>query len=133
VPRLGRETGPNTPVVGRFGGEDFASTSPLRVLRNDSRFGLTSWAFEALDGRRRITGEVDARREDLVGVTYHDPDGEHAYCYNSEVASMRLQVWERTGRGAGGWTLRDALVSDGRAHFEYAQREPVPGLELHVT
>ncbi len=132
VSRFGREIGPSTPVLGRFGGSDFRSTSPLRVLRNPSRFGLTSWAFEATDGGRRIVGEVDARREDLVGVTYHDPDGEKAYCYNSEVASMRLHVWERTGRGAGGWTLRDTLVSGGRAHFEYAQREPVPGLDLHV-
>jgi hypothetical protein len=27
---------------------------------------------------------------------------------------------------------RQTLVSDGRAHFEYAQREPVAGLELVV-
>jgi hypothetical protein len=133
VPRFGREIGPSSPVVGRVLGEDFASTSPLVVTRNASRFGLTNWRFEARDGSRKIVGTVEAPREALVGVTYQDPDGQPAYCYNSEVASMQLEVWDRTGRGAAGWELRDSLVSDGRAHFEYAQRDPVPGVELHLA
>ena len=103
------------------------------MLRNSSRFGLTSWHFEARDGKRRVVGEVDAPRDSLVGVTYHDPDGDLAYCYNSEVASMRLFVWDRTSRGRSGWILRDTLVADGNAHFEYAQRAPVDGVELLVT
>lgn len=123
VPRLGREVGPSTPMVGRFAGEDFTSTSPVRVVRNASRFGLTGWSFAARDGARRISGEVTADRAALAGVTYHDPDGELAHCYNGETATMRVQVWE-------GDVLRDSLVAPGRAHFEYAQREPVPGLEL---
>jgi len=133
VPRFGRELGPSTPVVGRFGGRDFSSTSAVSVVRNDSHFGLTTWHFEARDGQRRLVGEVDAPRESLVGVTYHDPDGDPAYCYNSEVASMRLFVWDRTARGRFGWTLRDTLVADGTTHFEYAQREPVDGVALLVT
>jgi hypothetical protein len=132
VPRLGRELGPSTPVVGRFGGEDFRSTSPAAVVRSASSFGLTTWRFEARDGKRKLVGEVDAPRETLVGVTYHDPDGDLAYCYNSEVASMRLFVWDRVARGRFGWTLRDTLVADGTAHFEYAQRTPVDGVELLV-
>lgn len=123
VARLGREVGPSTPLVGRFGREDFASTSPARVVRNASRFGLTQWSFEARDGSRRICGEVTADRAGLAGVTYHDPDGELAHCYNGETATMRLQVWEKG-------VLGDTLVAPGRAHFEYAQREPVPGIGL---
>jgi hypothetical protein len=133
VPGLAREVGPTTPVVGRFGGEDFRSTAPLWVVRNASRFGPTSWHFEARDGKRRIVGEVEAPRDTLVGVTYHDPDGDPAYCYNSEVATMRVLVWDRTSRGRFGWTLRDTLVADGTAHFEYAQRAPVEGVPLLVT
>ena len=132
VPRLGRQLGPSTPLVGRFGGDDFRSTSPLHVTRNASRFGLTTWRFEARDGKRRVVGEVDAPRSSLVGVTYHDPDGDLAYCYNSEVASMRLYLWDRTPRGRSGWVLRETLVADGTAHFEYAQRAPVDGVELLV-
>jgi hypothetical protein len=133
VARFGRQLGPSTPVVGRFGDVDFRATSPLAVARNSSQFGLTSWHFEARDGKRKVIGEVDAPRGSLVGVTYHDPDGDLAYCYNSEVASMRLHVWDRTSRGRFGWMLRETLVADGNAHFEYAQRAPVEGVELLVT
>jgi len=130
VPRFGREVGPSTPVVGRFLGEDFASTKPLNVLRNQSEFALTTWRFEAVDGKRKIVGEVDAQRDLLAGVTYHDPDGDLAYCYNSCASSMRLAVFDKSG---GEWHHRQTLVSDGRAHFEYAQREPIGDLTLHTT
>jgi hypothetical protein len=132
VPRFGREIGPNTPVVGHLDGRDFFSTAPHRVVRNASAFTLTSWRFEAVDGTRKLVGQVDADHDQLAGVTYHDPDGELAYCYNSETASMRLDIYERARR-VGGWTHRETLVSSGCAHFEYAQRTPVPGLELLTT
>jgi len=126
VPRLGREIGPSSPVVARLFGRDFTATSPLHVTRAPSHFALTSWHFEVRDGKRRVVGEVDAPRESLVGVTYTDPDGERAYCYNSEVASMRLAVFD-------GDRFEGTLTSAGRAHFEYAQREPLPDLPLHLT
>lgn len=129
VSRLGRQAGPNTPVVGRIDGEDFNSTSPLRVFFNDSSFALTGWRFEAVDGARRIIVEVDADRDQLAGVRYEDPDGEPAYCYNSETASMRLHLYERA-RQVGGWRHRTTLMAPRRAHFEYAQRTPVPDPEL---
>ncbi len=132
VSRLGREVGPNTPVVGRIAGEDFSSTSPLRVVRNDSTFALTGWRFEAVDGRRKLIGEIEADRDLLAGVTYHDPDGELAYCYNSETASIRVHVYERARR-VGGWAHRETLMAPGRAHFEYAQRTPLGGLQLLTT
>ena len=132
VPRFGREVGPSTPVVARIDGRDFRSVSPLRVVANVSTFALTGWRFEAVDGARKLIGEVDADREQLVGVTYHDPDGEPAYCYNSETASMRLHLYERA-RQVGGWAHRKTLTASGRAHFEYGQRLPVADLELLTT
>jgi hypothetical protein len=132
VPRFGREVGPSTPVVGRFNGQDFMSTSPLRVLSNSSRFGLTSWHLEARDGRRRIVVDVDADRDAMAGVTYHDPDGDKAYCYNSETASARLHVWDYASRSEG-WKLVETLVAPRCAHFEYAQRDQLADMPLHVT
>lgn len=133
VPRFGREVGPSSPVVGRILDDDFVATSPGVVLRAKSHFALTTWSFETTAGKRRIVAEVDAPRASLVGVTYTDPDGDKAYCYNSEVASMRVSVFDKTPRGASRWALRETLVSHGRAHFEYGQREPVPDLELQLT
>ncbi len=129
VPRFGRELGPNTPVVARVGGRDLKLTGPVGVMRNKSDFGPTFWNFEAKGHKHKLKGEVSTRREDLVGVTYHDPDGESAYCYNTEIADMVLELYTRDGL-RGEWRKTDHMESEGRAHFEYAQREPVDGIEL---
>jgi hypothetical protein len=132
VPRFGREIGPSTPLVGRIDDRDLLATSPRAIRSTKSLFTLTSWSFDARVGSRRIDGEVSVPRDALVGVTYHDPDGDLAYCYNSEVADLRLLLWERDRSAAGGWRLDRTLLSNAGAHFEYAQRDPVPGLPLLV-
>jgi hypothetical protein len=123
VKRFGREVGPALLLVGSLDGVDFRS-STLRA--RDSTFGPDGWSFEVPAGRHTLIGEVKPDRRLLAGVTYHDPDGELAYCYNSEAASMRLEFRERGGRGR-------TLVGEGCAHFEYGQREPLRDLELHLT
>jgi hypothetical protein len=132
VPRFGRELGPSTPVVGKVAGRDLLSISPVAVQANRSDFDLTSWRFQARGHGLKVEGTVSARKEDLVGVTYHDPDGELAYCYNTEVADMRLDVFSRP-RPWGDWRRADRLEANGCAHFEYAQREPVDGVELKIA
>lgn len=126
-----RELGRGTPVIASIDGRELRSVSPGRVLTNYSVFSLTGWQFEAVDGDLKLVGEVDAARDQLAGVTYHDPDGELAYCYNSETASMRGNLYERARR-VGGWRHVEALTARGRAHFEYAQRTTIPDVELLI-
>ncbi len=122
VKRFGRELGPATLLVGRIGGEDLRCNA---LLDRHSMFGPDGWRFELGAGGRKLIGEVEAASRLMAGVTYHDPDGEPAYCYNSEAASMRLEVRQPDGR-------KLALIGDGRAHFEFGLREPLSDHELHV-
>ena len=133
VPRLGREVGPSTPVVGRFLDDDFAATSPLAVLRAPSRFGLTSWSFEATDGKRRMVRR--GRRAARIARRRHlHRPRRRARLLLQQRGGLDARSRCSTGPAAApGWLLRETLVSHGRAHFEYAQREPVPDLELHLT
>jgi len=122
VRRFGRELGPAMLLAGRVGGEDIRCSA---LRSGQSTFGPDGWRFAAAAGARKLMCEVQPDRRLLTGVTYHDPDGEKAYCYNSEAASMRLEIHERGQRPL-------VLVGDGSAHFEYGQRQPVDELELHL-
>jgi hypothetical protein len=122
VRRFGREVGPAILLAGRIDGEDIRSSA---LRSRHSTFGPDGWQFETNVGRRKLLIRVKPERQLLAGVTYHDPDGESAYCYNSEAASMRLEVHERGRHPV-------VLVGDGRAHFEYGQRQPIPELTLHL-
>lgn len=132
APRLGRDVGPTTAVVGRVLGEAFSATSPVQVLRSTASSRLTSYRVSARQRARRLEIEVDAQREALVGVVYDDPDGAVLRCWNSEVADLRCHVWDRTRAASRGWRLRETLVAPGRACFEYAQRDPIAGLPTHI-
>ena len=131
--RFGRDVGPSTAVVGTLLGEPFAATNPISVLRAKAEHGLTHYRVETSTRSRRIAFEVDAPREALVGVTYEDPDGELMRCWNTEVATMRLWVWDRARRGRFPWALRETLQAPGRACFEYAQRDIVPGMPIDIA
>lgn len=131
VPRLGRDVGPYTALQARLGGERIEAIAPARALLHASRFGLTGWTLDSRAGARRVLVEVDAPRESLAGVTYHDPDGEPAHCYNTERASARVQLLRRR-RGYPPWAHAGRWQADGCAHFEYGQREPLPGVPLLV-
>jgi hypothetical protein len=122
VRRFGREVGPAILLAGRIDGEDIRSSA---LRSRHSTFGPDGWQFETNVGRRKLLIRVKPERQLLAGVTYHDPDGEPAYCYNSEAASMQLEIHDRGARQV-------TLLGDGRAHFEYGQRQPIPELTLHV-
>jgi hypothetical protein len=81
-----------TLFVFRHAGQEFAVRSLLGSLQTHGRYRPFTWAFGARVGARMIEGEIVAEPADVIGLTYTDTDGGLRYCYNSVIATCRIQV-----------------------------------------
>lgn len=100
-----------TLFVFRHAGEEFAVRSILRSMQTHGRYKPFSWAFGGRIGEHMIEGEITAEPSDVIGLTYTDTDGGSKYCYNSAIATCRIQL-------AGKAFKRSELVASRRAMFE---------------
>jgi hypothetical protein len=100
-----------TLFVFRHAGQEFAVRSMAGSLHTHGRYRPFSWSFGAGVGERMIEGEITVDPEDVIGLTYTDTDGGSKFCYNSAIATCRIQV-------AGKAFERTELVATQRAMFE---------------
>ena len=129
----GASSAPTRRSSGASAGGTSLSTSPLRGQRQPQHFALTCWHFEARDGngaRSRSTSTRRARRSSASPTT--TPTASWPTATTARSPRCAAASYERDRAEPTGWRLVETLVAPGRAHFEYAQREPVPGLELQV-
>jgi hypothetical protein len=111
-----------TLFVFRHAGQEFAVRSILGSLQTHGKYKPFSWAFGGRVGNQMIEGEIVADPADVIGLTYTDTDGGSKYCYNSAIATCRVQV-------AGKAFERGELVATRRAMFEILtdkQHDEVP-------
>jgi hypothetical protein len=80
-------------------------------MQTHGRYQPFSWAFGARVGDRMIEGEIVVEATDVIGLTYTDTDGGSKYCYNSAIATCRIQL-------AGKAFERTELTATRRAMFE---------------
>ncbi len=99
-----------TLFVFRHEGQEFAVRSIRGTLQTHGRYRPFTWTFGARVGEQMIEGEISTVPADVIGLTYTDTHGGVKYCYNSAIASCRMQV-------AGKAFERTELVSR-RAMFE---------------
>ncbi|MDT5017486.1 MAG: hypothetical protein QOD39_3646 [Mycobacterium sp.] len=100
-----------TLFVFRHAGQEFAVRSIRGSLQTHARYLPFSWTFGARVGEQMIEGEITAEPSDVIGLTYTDTDGGSKYCYNSAIATCRMQV-------VGKAFERSELVATRRAMFE---------------
>lgn len=112
-----------TLFVFRHAGEEFAVRSVLGSLSTHGRYRPFTWTFGGRVGERMIEGELVAEPSDVIGLTYTDTDGRPKYCYNSALATCRMQV-------AGKAFERAELVAQCRAMFEILTDTPHEGVPL---
>ncbi len=100
-----------TLFVFRHAGAEFAVRSILGSLHTHGQYRPFFWQFGARVGERMIEGEIFTEPADVIGLTYTDTDGASKYCYNSAIATCRIQL-------AGKAFERTELVATRRAMFE---------------
>jgi hypothetical protein len=111
----------------RAEGQSHRSGGPALGLVADVDYGPDRYVFAVRGPRTRIEGEVHAQPDQLVGVTYRDPDGGRVYCYHTERADIRARLLRRARRR---WQVAVEVSAGGCCAYEYASRTPVPGLEV---
>jgi hypothetical protein len=100
-----------TLFVLRHAGQEFAVRSILGSMQTHGRYEPFSWSFGARVGERMIEGEIVTEPADVIGLAYTDTDGGLKYCYNSAIATCRIQL-------AGKAFERQELTAARRAMFE---------------
>jgi hypothetical protein len=111
-----------TLFVFRHAGVEFAVRSVLGSLQTRGQYRPFIWSFGGRVGDQMIEGEITVEPADVIGLTYTDTDGSSKFCYNSAIASCRMQV-------AGKAFERGELVATRRAMFEIltdTRHETVP-------
>jgi hypothetical protein len=95
----------------------------LPLARSD--YGTGRYHLHAANAEFKIEAELTCRPEDMIMAEYVDPDGEPAYCHNTEVADARVTVWRRSPF-VGRFRQHRTLTSRAAAHFEWAARAGDP-------
>jgi hypothetical protein len=81
-----------TLLVLRHDGREVAVRSVLATRHTRGEYRPFSWSFGARVDDVTVDGEITAQPREVIGLTYTDTDGESKYCYNSALATCRIQL-----------------------------------------
>jgi len=107
-------------------GKDYYFNRMSHWLTNDSTWALGHWTFRMKGDELDVLGAIVCRDEEMVAVTYIDPDGDQLWCNNSKVASIRLTLLDKTGRQLGD------LTSDHGCAAEFVDRKTYPQVPVRI-
>lgn len=110
----------------RTGGREYFFNSVRLLFTNKSEWGLGQWNFEAKNNEVRVVGEISCRPQEMVCVTYTDPDGENLWCNNSKVASIGIEIFGPDGKRIGKLTSKNACAA------EFVDRRTYEGVDVSI-
>jgi hypothetical protein len=91
----------------------------FHTISRKRSWGLGWWRIAVRNRRYRLEASVRADPELMLRVRYQDPDDTPRWSHHTELASVRMTLWERR---AGGWA--EVAELEGTAHAEWAGRTP---------
>jgi hypothetical protein len=126
-PRMPPRTITSLSLIG--GTPELHRTRTLDLFKATTAHSPEGWEFDAEYSRERLWGRVTPQRDDLIGITYHDPSGRPVYCYHSELADLSLRYYRRSS-GKSAWNLEEEISAPGAAAFEYGSTTPLEDIPL---
>ena len=118
-----------TSVGAHFREISFKQNHGLSVVRSPGAIDPNRWDLEIAKGGLILVATVRPRPEDLIGVTYQDPQGGTRVCYHSEVADLVLSIHKGTRSMSVESLPSIALATHlAAAAFEYASESALAGL-----
>lgn len=110
----------------RTGGRDYYFNKLMQWIGNHSKYTLGSWNFSTKGDGVRLVGTITSPLEAFVAVTYTDPDGEKAWCNNSKVSTINLELYKD------GDPNPVRLSADRACAAEFVDRKTHPGVKVWV-
>ena len=112
-----------TNVVLRLGDRDYALNSILHGIRAAGSYDYFTWSFQSKTSKLKISGELEANRNQFVGLLYGNPPGGTKNCLNTKIAKCRVII-ERSGKKP------LELVTQSRAAFEIVTDDKKHGVPI---
>ena len=102
-----------TMMVLRHNQKEYRLNTMVNAIQSKASFGFFHWEFTSENSEVKISGKIEAAKEDFVGLNYYNPPGGSKDCLNSKVASCKIVVEEKSKIG-----IRHELECKNRAAFE---------------
>ncbi|MFI5290712.1 MAG: tocopherol cyclase family protein [Polyangia bacterium] len=102
---------------------EFRQPWKMPLARSD--YGTGRYHLIAADAEYKVEAELTCRPEDMILAEYVDPDGDPAYCHNTECADARVKIWRRSPF-VGRFREHRTLSSTRGAHYEWGARAGDP-------
>jgi hypothetical protein len=123
--RAGRPGRLVTTMFIRYRGEDYLCNALHAFLGTRAELAFPTWKFRCEAKGTQFSGNFSARPEILRQVAYEDPDGEKAWCCNTEIGDLIVDV-SRGGKAV------ETLRATGTAHLEFISRSKRPDVQVTV-
>ncbi len=94
---------------------------PWHLVTSRSAYETGRYVLSGATPTTKVEVEFHCRPEDMIVTEYADPDGEAAWCHNTEAADATLTISKRAPL-IGSWHETLRVRSTKMAHFEWAAR-----------
>jgi hypothetical protein len=110
---------------------EFREPWQLPLARSDYATGR--YHLIAANAEHKVEAELTCEPDDMLLAEYVDPDGDAAYCHNTECADARVVLWRRSPF-VGRFREHRRLIARRTAHFEWGARAGDPQVrKRHVA